>query len=67
MIMLFAVRYSNKCIGYCTMILWKEQGKTDTAEMEFRDKVLTLFIRKHTMLMRPEMPYQKYAMELFFG
>lgn len=49
------------------MILWKEQGKTDTAEMEFRDKVLTLFIRKHTMLMRPEMPYQKYAMELFFG
>lgn len=34
--------------------------------MEFRDKVLTLFIRKHTMLMRPEMPYQKYAMERFF-
>ena len=49
------------------MILWKEQGKTDTAEMEFRDKVLTLFIRKHTMLMQPEMPYQKYVMELFFG
>ena len=49
------------------MILWKEQGKTDTAEMELRDKVLTLFIRKHTMLMRPEMPYQKYAMELCVG
>lgn len=49
------------------MILWKEQANTDTAEMEFRDKVLTLFIRKHTMHMRPEMPYQKYAMELFFG